>query len=78
MYLFHPLHLHLKPHVDLSERERDEVREAALEWMHVNASARTVNHLLLLLDFGSELGDFLRSLAGLALQEAKLFLEVGQ
>lgn len=34
-------------------------------------------HLLLLLYFGGERGDFLCSLAGLALQEAKLFLEVG-
>lgn len=35
-------------------------------------------HLLLLLDFGGERGDFLRPLAGLALQESELLLEVGE
>lgn len=35
-------------------------------------------HLLLLLYFGGERGHFLRPLAGLALQEPELLLEVGE
>lgn len=35
-------------------------------------------NLLLLLYFGGERGDFLRPLAGLALQESELLLEVGE
>lgn len=35
-------------------------------------------HLLLLLDLGGERGDFLCPLAGLALQETELLLEVGE
>lgn len=42
-----------------------------------SAPVHVGQHLLLLLYFGGECGDFLRPLAGLALQESELLLEVG-
>lgn len=43
-----------------------------------SAPLRVGQHLLLLLYFGGERGDFLRPLAGLALQESELLLEIGE
>lgn len=43
-----------------------------------SAPLRVGHHLLLLLYFGGERGDFLRPLAGLALQESELLLEIGE
>lgn len=81
MDLLHPLHLHLKAHVDLSEGREAELRTTAAS---ERASSDRVServfceHLLLLLYFAGERGDFLGPLAGLTLQQAKLLLEVRQ